>query len=49
MMDETRRMKELIAQLLLLAETEEPLPDVAGDGGCDLKATLNELLPRPYM
>lgn len=46
MMDETRRMKELIAQLLLLAETEEPLPDVAGDGGCDLKATLNELLPQ---
>lgn len=46
MIDESRRMKELIAQLLLLAATEEPLTDDTGDMSCDLKETLNELLPQ---
>ncbi|RED52954.1 sensor histidine kinase [Cohnella lupini] len=45
MMNETRRMKELIAQLLLLAESEEPLPIEAVEV-CDLKMTLSELLPQ---
>lgn len=45
MMNETRRMKELIAQLLLLAESEEPVPLEAVEV-CDLKMTLSELLPQ---
>ncbi|MHA6531708.1 sensor histidine kinase [Paenibacillus sp. BAC0078] len=45
MMDETRRMKELIAQLLLLAEAEAPLMD-GGEERCDLRETLRELLPQ---
>lgn len=42
-MSETQRMKELIAQLLLLAETEEALPDGA-EAACDLKEILEELI-----
>lgn len=45
MMDETGRMKELIAQLLLLAETEEPLQEGAGEE-CDVREVLRELLPQ---
>lgn len=45
MMNETKRMKELIAQLLLLAESEEPVPLDAVEV-CDLKMTLSELLPQ---
>ncbi|MEK4513430.1 HAMP domain-containing protein [Paenibacillus anaericanus] len=45
MMDETKRMKELIAQLLLLAEAEEPLLDGVGEV-CDLHDTLRELIPQ---
>lgn len=48
MMDETRRMKELISQLLLLAEAEaEALAPEGGDEeACNLKSVLNELLPQ---
>ncbi|OKP81524.1 hypothetical protein A3844_26100 [Paenibacillus helianthi] len=45
MMNETRRMKELIAQLLLLAEAESQVAD-GGEETCNLKNTLNELLPQ---
>lgn len=45
MMDETRRMKELIAQLLLLAEAESQAAD-GGDETCTLRNTMNELLPQ---
>lgn len=45
MMNETGRMKELIAQLLLLAETEEPLQEGAGEA-CEVQEILHELLPQ---
>lgn len=45
MIDEAGRMKELIAQLLLLAETEEPLQEAAGEE-CDVQQVLHELLPQ---
>lgn len=43
MMDETKRMKELIAQLLLLAEAEEPLLVGVGDM-CDINEKIRELI-----
>lgn len=47
MMDETRRMKQLISQLLLLAEAEaEALAPEGGEEACNLKSVLNELLPQ---
>ncbi|MEK3900237.1 sensor histidine kinase [Paenibacillus sp. FSL R7-0179] len=47
MMDETRRMKALISQLLLLAEAEaEAFVPEDGEGVCSLKTTLSELLPQ---
>ncbi|GGH30976.1 HAMP domain-containing sensor histidine kinase [Paenibacillus segetis] len=45
MIDETQRMKELIAQLLLLAEAEEPIQS-DGEEICDLHDTLKELIPQ---
>jgi signal transduction histidine kinase len=45
MMNETGRMKELIAQLLLLAETEEPLQGESGEA-CEVQEILRELLPQ---
>ncbi|MDF9842489.1 MULTISPECIES: HAMP domain-containing sensor histidine kinase [unclassified Paenibacillus] len=45
MMDEAGRMRELIAQLLLLAETEEPVQEGAGEE-CDVQQVLHELLPQ---
>ncbi len=45
MMDEAGRMRELIAQLLLLAETEEAVPGGAGEE-CDVQQILHELLPQ---
>ncbi|MEK5645726.1 hypothetical protein BK138_32470 [Paenibacillus rhizosphaerae] len=45
MVDETQRMKELIAQLLLLAEAEEPFQDSGGETS-DLHDTLRELIPQ---
>lgn len=43
MMNETNRMKELISQLLLLAEMESSAPSDAGEVS-DLKETLRELI-----
>jgi len=48
MMDETRRMKDLIAQMLLLAEAEEPLSEGAVEA-CNLKGILRELLHQTVM
>ncbi|KUP25608.1 HAMP domain-containing sensor histidine kinase [Paenibacillus sp. DMB5] len=45
MMDEAGRMRELIAQLLLLAETEEPVQEGAVEE-CDVQQVLRELLPQ---
>ncbi|SET97020.1 cell wall metabolism sensor histidine kinase WalK [Paenibacillus sp. NFR01] len=45
LMEETRRMKELTASLLLLAETEEPLPEEAAET-CLLTGVVRELLPQ---
>ncbi|MNB99477.1 Signal transduction histidine-protein kinase ArlS [compost metagenome] len=45
MMDEAGRMRELIAQLLLLAETEEQVQEGAGEE-CEVQQVLQELLPQ---
>ncbi|CAM2927878.1 ATP-binding protein [Paenibacillus sediminis] len=44
-MNETKRMKELVGQLLLLAEAEDGIPEDAGEIS-DLAATLKQLLPQ---
>ncbi|OMF85706.1 HAMP domain-containing sensor histidine kinase [Paenibacillus sp. FSL R7-0273] len=45
MMDEAGRMRQLIAQLLLLAETEEPVQEGTGEE-CEVQQVLHELLPQ---
>ncbi|WP_052380397.1 sensor histidine kinase [Paenibacillus camerounensis] len=45
MMDEAGRMRELIAQLLLLAETEEPVQEGTGEE-CEVQQVLQELVPQ---
>ncbi|MBY9080067.1 HAMP domain-containing histidine kinase [Paenibacillus sp. HN-1] len=45
MVDETERMKQLVAQLLLLAEAEEPLME-GEETACNLRHVLGEMLPQ---